>query len=121
MRVVNDATFVDADPAQCTKATRELYSMSLESEAAVIVRSLTGLDGVEAWSKLHANNSRRALRRVFRVQRDCMYPKAAKDVSQVKASIMQCEDKLKNMMTELGGDAEIPDLWRLSLEMWLKM
>ena len=51
---------------------------------------------------------------MFRVKRECMYPKALKDVSQVKAAIMQWEEKWKNKMTELGGGAKVPDLWRMS-------
>ena len=46
-------------------------------------------------------------------QRECVYSKAVKDVSQVKAAI-QREETCKKMMTELGGDAKSPDLWRMS-------
>ena len=53
------------------------------SEALTIVKSVTELDGVGAWPRLHANYSRRTLGR---------------------------EKKWKAMMSELGGDAKIPDL-----------
>ena len=43
-----------------------------------------------------------------------MYPKPAKDVSQVKLAIMQWEEKWKVMLSELGKDAKIPNLWRMS-------
>ena len=36
------------------------------------------------------------------------------DVRQVKAAIMQWEEKWKKMMTELGGGAKIPDRRRMS-------
>ena len=32
-----------------------------DSEASTIVRSVTGMDGVEDWARLHANYSRRTL------------------------------------------------------------
>ena len=69
---------------------------------------------MEAWSTLYANYSRRTLRRMFRVQRECMYPKLAKDVRQVRLAIMQWEEKSKVMMSELGKDAKIAELWRMS-------
>ena len=49
--------------------------------------------------------------RIFRVQRECMYQIPAKDPSQVRLAIMQWEEKWKG---ELGGDVQIPDLWRMS-------
>ena len=58
MTVPNDARLLDAE------ASRELYSLLARctgSVAAMVVRSVTGLDGVEVRSKLHANYSRRAL------------------------------------------------------------
>ena len=99
--VLNDAMFVDTDQAQWTTVSTELYSLLARYtvlEAAMIAKSVTGL-GVEAWSKLHANFSRKMLGIMFRVQRECMYPKAVKDVSQVKVAIMQFEEKWKKMMT----------------------
>ena len=32
----------------------------------------------------------------------------------MRLAIMQWEEKWKAMMSELGGDAKIPDLWRMS-------
>ena len=39
---------------------------------------------------------------------------AREDVSQVSLAIMQWEEKWKTMMSELGKDAKIRDLWRMS-------
>ena len=105
------------DHEKCIKASKELYSLLARytgAEAAMIVRSVTGLDGVEAWGKLHASYSRRTMGRMFRVQRECMYPKPAKELGQLKNAIMQWEEKWKAMMAELGTDAKIPELWRMS-------
>ena len=49
-----------------------------------------------------------------KVRRECMYPKPAKEVGQVRLAIMQWEEKWKAMTSELGGDAQNPDLWRMS-------
>ena len=57
------------------------------------------MDGVRAWARLHANYSRRTLGMMFRVQRECMYPKPVKDVGQVRLAIMQ-----------LGGEVEGDDV-----------
>ena len=108
---------MDASRERCMKASREMYSVLARytsSETSTIVKSVTELDGVRAWAKLHANYSRRTLERMFRVQSACMYPKPAKDVGQVRTAIMQWEEKWKVMISELGGDAKIPDLRRMS-------
>ena len=115
--VLKEDRFVDANRERCMKTRREMCSVLARytnSEASTIVKSVTELDGVGAWAKLHANYSRRTLGRMFRVQRECMYPKPTKDVGQVRFAIMQWEEKWKAMMSELGGDAKIPDLWRMS-------
>ena len=75
---------------------------------------MADMDGVEAYGRLHKEYSRRTLGRMFRVQRECMYPKAAKDLSSVKLTIMEWEEKWKRMKAELGDDVKIPDLWRMS-------
>ena len=99
------------------KAGKEMYGVLARytnSEALTVVKSVSEMDGVRAWARLHANYSRRTLGRTFRVQRECMYPKTVKDVGQVRLAIMQREEKWKVMMSELGEGAKIPDLWRMS-------
>ena len=99
------------------KAGKEMYGVLARytnSKALTIVKSVSEMDGVRAWARLHANYSRRTLVRMFRVQRECMYPKPEKDVGQVRLAIMQWEEKWKVMMSELGEGAKIPDLWRMS-------
>ena len=83
----------------------------LASHTTTIV---TGLDGADAWARLHANYSRGTLRIRFRVQRECMYPKPAKHLNQVRRAIMHWEEMWKAMMSEFGGDVKIPDSWRMS-------
>ena len=41
-----------------------------------------------------------------------MYPKPVHDVSPVRLAIMQWQEKWTVMMSELGKDARIADLWR---------
>ena len=52
---LNDATFVDADQARCTKGKQRTCTACWQRytalEAATIVRSVTGLHSEEAWSK----------------------------------------------------------------------
>ena len=43
-----------------------------------------------------------------------MYPKQAKNLRDVGAMILEWEGRWKRMMAELGPDAKIPDLWRMS-------
>ena len=115
--VLREAKFVDANRERCVKAGKEMYGVLARytnSEALTIVKSVSEMDGVRAWARLHANYSRRTLGRMFRVQRECMYPKPVKDVGQVRLAIMQWEEKWKVMMSELGEGAKIPDLWRMS-------
>ena len=51
---------------------------------------------------------------MFRVQRECLYPRAVKDLAQLRIAILQWEERWKAMMAELGTDAKIPELWRMS-------
>ena len=108
--VLDGDEFEDADQPRCTKAGRELSSLlakCTESEASTIVRSVTGLDGVETCGKLLRLLQQRNVGEKVRVPRACLYPMAEKDVSQVWVAIMQWEEKRKITMTELGGDAKI--------------
>ena len=85
--VLKEDRFVDADQETFLKASREMYSVLASytrCEASTIAKSVTDLYGVGAWAKLHANHSRRTFGRMFRVQRECMYPMPAKDVGQVR-------------------------------------
>lgn len=91
------------DHKRCSKASAELYSVIARltsMEAATVVKGAGNMDGVEAYGKLHANYSKRTLGRMFRVQRECMYPKAVKDLAGVKIAIMEWEEKWKRMKAE---------------------
>ena len=108
--VLREAKFVDANRERCVQAGKELYGVLARytnSEALTIVKSVSEMDGVRVWARLHANYSRRTLGRMFRVQRECMYPKTVKDVGQVRLAIMQWEEKWKLMMSELGEGAKM--------------
>ena len=99
------------------KASKEMHGVLARytnSEALTIVKCVSEMDGVRAWARLHANYSRRTLGRMFRVQSECMNPKPVKDVGQVRLAILQWGEKRKVMMSELGENAKIPDLWRNS-------
>ena len=99
------------------QASSEFYSILAkftEGEAATLVRGVSELDGLVAWGTLHERYSRRTLGRMFRVQRECMYPKQAKNLRDVGAMVLEWEGRWKRMMAELGPDAKIPDLWRMS-------
>ena len=64
---VGEDQFVDANRERCRKASRdEMYCVLARytsSEALTIVKSVTEMDGVGAWVRLHANCSRRTLGR----------------------------------------------------------
>ena len=62
----------------------------------------TRVDGDEAWTRLHASCSSRALERMFKVQRQRMCPKVAEDVSHCKIANLQREEMWKTLTTELG-------------------
>ena len=56
--IFGEDQFVDANRERCKKASREMYSVLARytgTEALTLVKSVTELDGVEAWAKLHAN------------------------------------------------------------------
>ena len=60
--VLKEAKFVDANREKCVKAGKEMYGVLARytnSEALTIVKSVSEMDGVRAWARLHANYSRR--------------------------------------------------------------
>ena len=56
---------------------------------STIAKSVTGLEGVEAWSKLHVNYCRRTVARIVRVQRERVCSKPATHVSHARLAITQ--------------------------------
>ena len=79
------------------------------------MKIVTGLERAVGWSTLHANNSRRTLGSILgRAQRERTCREPAKHASQVRLAIVQRDDKWEAMMSELGKDAKIPNLWRMS-------
>ena len=48
-----------------------------------------GMHVVVAWNKLHVCHHRRAMGRMFRVHRECMYPKPVKDLNQLMRVVLQ--------------------------------
>ena len=101
----------------CERGTKELYSFLsryTEGEAATVVRGVSEMDGVKAFGVLHARYNRRTMGRMFRMQKDCMYPKLVRAVGDVAGAILEWEERWKRMMGEIGHEAKIPDLWRMS-------
>ena len=115
--VLREPNFVDANREKCVKAGKEMYGVLARyanSEALTMVKKVSEMDGVRAWARLHVNyNSRRTLGIMFRVRRECMYPKLVKDVGHVRLAIMQWEEKWEVMMSEVGEGVKIPDFWRM--------
>ena len=79
--ILKEDTFLDVNKEACAEASRELWSVLAtytSSGASTTVKSVTDLEGVEAWSKLHANYSGKNAGEIFRVQRASMHPKTGK-------------------------------------------
>ena len=57
--ILKEDAFLDANKEACAKVSRDYGALAryTSSEASAIVKSVTGLEGVEAWSKLHGNYS----------------------------------------------------------------
>jgi hypothetical protein len=99
------------------KASQELYSVLVRftaGEAANVVRATDALDGLEAWGRLNAAYHRRTLGRMVRVQRECLYPRPVKELAMLRVAVLEWERRWEAMMMELGKEAVIPDLWRMS-------
>ena len=107
--VLREAKFVDANRERGVKAGKEMYGVLARytnSEALTIVKSVSEMDRVRAWARFTCElQQKNTLGRMFRVQRECMYPKPVKDVGQVRLAIMQWEEKWKVMMSELEEGA----------------
>ena len=87
------------------QGSSELYSVLVrftEGEAATVVKGIVERDGLLAWGTMHARYSRRTLGRMFRIQKECMYPKQARNIREVGSMILEWEGKWTRMMAELG-------------------
>ena len=117
LMTLGDPGGLDERYSGCDRGSKELYSFLsryTEGEAATVVRGVDEMDGVKAFGVLHARYSRRTMGRMFRMQRECMYPKSAKAVGDVAVAVLEWEEKWKRMMGEIGHEAKIPDLWKMS-------
>jgi len=103
----------------CKRGSAELYSILARyttGEAAALVKSTKNeRDGVEAYGRMHESFNKKTMGRMFRIQRECMYPKEVKDLSKLKGAILEWEQKWKKMMEEINDDkVKIPELWKMS-------
>ena len=108
---------LDGKWGEAVQASSELYSTLAkytDGEAGLMVKGVAELDGLLAWGTLNKQYSQRTIGRMFRVQRECMYPKQAKNLREVGTQILEWEGRWRRMMAELGTDVRIPDLWRMS-------
>ena len=99
------------------RGSAELYSVLTryaDGEAGTLVRGLVDMDGLQAYGRLHERYSRRTIGRMFRVQKDCMYPKTARNLGEVAGLVLEWEEKWRRMLAELGPEVRIPELWRMS-------
>ena len=95
----------------------ELYRhlvMMTSGEANILVKSVEEQCGYKTWSRLRANYTRRTIGRMMRQLKECMYPGTVKDLRSLAAAVGSWEEKWKKMMTELGADMKVPDLWRMA-------
>ena len=114
---LGDPADLDGKYCGCDRGSKELYSFLsryTEGEAATVVRGVDGLDGVKAFGALHARYNRRTMGRMFRMQKECMYPKSVKTVGEVAGAVLEWEERWKRMMGEIGHETKIPDLWKMS-------
>ena len=52
--------------------------------------------------------------RILRMQKECMYPKPVRELGGLRTAVMAWEEKWKKLMDEMGEEAKIPDLWKMS-------
>ena len=79
----------------------------------MIVRNVTGLDGVEVWGNLHANYIRSTLGENVACAVRMHVSESSEGRKSCEGAIMQWEATWKKMPTKLEGGARIPDLWKM--------
>jgi hypothetical protein len=117
IREANEEELDKYNVEEMKKASIEFYGFLARhttSEAAIIVRSVKTMEGLETWNKLYEAYTGRTIGRLFRLQRECMYPRPSKDVAGVRVAILNWEERWRGMMSELQGEARIPSLWKMS-------
>ena len=99
------------------KASAELFGFLARfttGEAATLVRGVLDLDGLRAYGILHDRYNKKTMGRLFRMQRECMYPRAVKNLGEVTGAVGMWEEKWRRMIVEIGQEMKIPDLWKMS-------
>ena len=113
--VDGDATMYQKELAK--KTSGELYSLLMrrtKGDAGLVVERVTTLDGLQAWGELHKKYNQKTMGRMFRQQRECMYPRTAQKLEEVESGVMEWEQKWRRMERELGKDMKIPIIWKMA-------
>jgi hypothetical protein len=87
------------------KESGELFDVlrqMVEGEAKAIVRSVTDMEGIRAWQKLHMKNNPRTMARGVRMMSEVVSPPKLKELSQVEKTIGDWEDKIRILQGQFG-------------------
>ena len=110
-----DATMYQKELAK--KTSGELYSLLMrrtKGDAGLVVERVTTLDGLQAWGELHKKYNQKTMGRMFRQQRECMYPRTVQKLEEVESGVMEWEQKWRRMARDLGKDMKIPTIWKMA-------
>ena len=113
--VDGDATMYQKELAK--KTSGELYSLLMrktKGDAGLVVERVTTLDGLQAWGELHKKYNQKTMGRMFRQQRECMYPRMVQKLEEVESGVMEWEQKWRRMERDLGKDMKIPVIWKMA-------
>ena len=112
--VVNDDD-IEVNASQETSACLfDILCQHVEGEALMIIKSVAGFHGFEAWRRLHRKYSPRTLARRLRLLMAVVNPGKIKNMGEIQSSLTMWEEKIKQLETQFD-DNTISDQLKVAI------
>ena len=80
----------------------QILVLKTEGEAKLLVKSVSGEDGLRAWQLLHRHYHRKTFAKAIRDHREVLYPKPVRELAEVVKNVMEWEEKATRLEASYG-------------------
>ena len=108
--------FVNYDQAKMEKLSAELYDllfMLTEEEAMSLVQSVSDMDGLAAWQKLHRNYNPKTMARIMQKIMMVVSPPKIMDAKTVVSMVEEWEKRIKEL--EADTQEKVSDMFKMAI------
>ena len=75
----------------------QILVLKSEGEAKLLIKAVSGEDGLKAWQMLYRHYHRKTFAKSIRDHRDVLYPKMLKSMKEVVTGVMEWEDRMAKL------------------------